>query len=305
MRASVIIFSMLLVLSSIPSSQAGKATSVEGQGAVFGGVHVLANDSYNSSMSFDQMPAIVEDYTATWCTNCVQVEHALNDVEENESMQQYHFHRYINENEDPLGSQEGDDRWIARYDDRLPPTVIFNGTLMQIGSVPDSESLQNDFTSNLRNHPLNLGEGTSSLTYTAPTGESGAIVTWNLVVNMENFPANSTINSSIWVVEDVAYFPDGSNGENYYHESVRSIIELGSELSGTKEITLPLAYDGDDLEIHLIHEVILPEPEEEVEPKTPVEGDDGDDESSLPSISFVSVIAISMVAAITAQRKQQ
>ena len=223
----------------------------------------------------------------------------------NGAVQQYHFHRYINENEDPLGSQEGDDRWIARYGDRLPPSVIFNGTLMQIGSVPDSESLQNDFTSNLRNHPLNLGEGTSSLTYTAPTGESGAIVTWNLVVNMENFPANSTINSSIWVVEDVAYFPDGSNGENYYHESVRSIIELGSELSGTKEIILPLAYDGDDLEIHLIHEVILPEPEQEVEPKTPVEDDKGDDESSLPSISFVSVIAISMVAAITAQRKQQ
>ena len=76
-------------------------------------------------------------------------------------------------------------------------------------------------------------------------------------------------------------------------------------LSGTKEITLPQAYDGDDLEIHLIHEVILPEPEQEVEPKTPVEDDEGDDESSLPSISFVSVIAISMVAAITAQRKQQ
>tara|TARA_B100000035_G_C21008542_1_gene558508 strand:- start:1229 stop:1891 length:663 start_codon:yes stop_codon:yes gene_type:complete len=220
-------------------------------------------------------------------------------------MQQYHFHRYINENEDPLGSQEGDDRWIARYGDRLAPTVIFNGTLMQMGSVPDSESLQNDFTSNLRNHPLNLGEGTSSLTYTAPTNESSAIVTWNLVVNMENFPANSTINSSIWVVEDIAYFPEGSNGENYYHESVRSIIELGSGLSGTKEITLPQAYDGDDLEIHLIHEVILPEPKQEVEPKTPVEDDEGDDESSLPSISFVSVIAISMVAAITAQRKQQ
>ena len=305
MRTSVIIFSMLLILSSIPSSQAGKATSVEDQGAVFGGVHVFANDSYNSSMRFDQMPAIVEDYTATWCANCVEVEHALNDVEENESMQQYHFHRYINENEDPLGSQEGDDRWIARYGDRLAPTVIFNGTLMQMGSVPDSESLQNDFTSNLRNHPLNLGEGTSSLTYTAPTNGSSAIVTWNLVVNMENFPANSTIKSSIWVVEDIAYFPEGSNGENYYHESVRSIIELGSELSGTKEITLPQAYDGDDLEIHLIHEVILPEPEQEVEPEIPVEDDDGDDESSLPSISFVCIIAISMVAAITAQRKQQ
>ncbi len=302
-RATCVI--LVLLVSIIPSANAGAPKQLDEVGSVFGGVHLNANNSANVTISLSDLPAIVEDYTATWCTNCVQVEHALNDVEANESMQQYHFHRYINENEDPLGTQEGDDRWIARYDDRLPPTVIFNGTLMQMGSVPDSESLQNDFTSNLRNHPLNLGEGTSSLTYTAPTNESSAIVAWNLVINMENFPANSTINSSIWVVEDVAYFPDGSNGERYYHESVRSIIELGSELSGTKEITLPQAYDGDDLEIHLIHEVILPEPEQEVEPKTPVEDDEGDDESSLPSISFVSVIAISMIAAITAQRKQQ
>ena len=302
-RATCVI--LVLLVSIIPSANAGAPKQLDEVGSVFGGVHLNANNSANVTISLSDLPAIVEDYTATWCTNCVQVEHALNDVEANESMQQYHFHRYINENEDPLGTQEGDDRWIARYDDRLPPTVIFNGTLMQMGSVPDSESLQNDFTSNLRNHPLNLGEGTSSLTYTAPTNESSAIVAWNLVINMENFPANSTINSSIWVVEDVVYFPDGSNGEEYYHESVRSIIELGSELSGTKEITLPQAYDGDDLEIHLIHEVILPEPEQEVEPKTPVEDDEGDDESSLPSISFVSVIAISMIAAITAQRKQQ
>ena len=302
-RATCVI--LVLLVSIIPSANAGAPKQLDEVGSVFGGVHLNANNSANVTISLSDLPAIVEDYTATWCTNCVQVEHALNDVEANESMQQYHFHRYINENEDPLGSQEGDDRWIARYDDRFPPTVIFNGTLMQIGSVPDSESLQNDFTSNLRNHPLNLGEGTSSLTYTAPTNESSAIVAWNLVINMENFPANSTIDSSIWVVEDVAYFPDGSNGEKYYHESVRSIIELGSELSGTKEITLPQAYDGDDLEIHLIHEVILPEQEQEVEPKTPVEDDEGDDESSLPSISFVSIIAISMVAAITAQRKQQ
>ena len=29
------------------------------------------------------------------------------------------------------------------------------------------------------------------------------------------------------------------------------------------EVTLPAAYDGDDLQVHLIHEVILPEPVEE------------------------------------------
>ena len=71
------------------------------------------------------------------------------------------------------------------------------------------------------------------------------------------------------------------------------------------EVTLPAAYDGDDLQVHLIHEVILPEPEEET-PSEPVDDDsEDDDDSSLPSVGLVAVLAISMFAAITVQRKQQ
>ena len=110
--------------------------------------------------------------------------------------------------------------------------------------------------------------------------------------------------SSIWVVEHLAYFPDGSNGEEYYHESVRAIIELGESMSGSMEVSLPTAYDGDDLEVHLIHEVVLPEPvdEDPVTPADPVEEED-DEDSGLPSISFIAVLSMIMVAAFTAQRK--
>lgn len=299
-RATCII--LILLISIVPSSNAGAPEDLEEVGFVFGGVHIEAWHSGNSTSNLSDLPAIVEDYTATWCTNCVKVEHALDDVEETNNMQQYHFHRFIGENEDPLGSLEGDDRWIERYEQRLPPTVVFNGTIKQVGSVPSGDSLQDDYNANLQN-PLSLGLGTSTLGWVASTNDSSAIATWNLVMDTDTIPDGATVMSSIWVVEHLAYFPDGSNGEEYYHESVRAIIELGESMSGSMEVTLPTAYDGDDLEVHLIHEVVLPEPEDEdpVTPADPVEEDD--DDSGLPSISFIAVLSVIMVAAFTAQRK--
>ncbi len=299
-RATCII--LILLISIVPSSNAGAPEDLEEVGFVFGGVHIEAWHSGNSTSNLSDLPAIVEDYTATWCTNCVKVEHALDDVEETNNMQQYHFHRFIGENEDPLGSQEGDERWIERYDQRLPPTVVFNGTIRQVGSVPAGDSLQDDYNANLQN-PLSLGQGTSTLGWVASTNDSSAIATWNLVMDTDTIPDGATVMSSIWVVEHLAYFPDGSNGEEFYHESVRAIIELGESMSGSMEVTLPTAYDGDDLEVHLIHEVVLPEPvdEDPVTPADPVEEDDED--SGLPSISFIAVLSVIMVAAFTAQRK--
>ena len=300
-RAACIILSLLF--SIVPSSNAGAPEDLEEVGFVFGGVYIDANNSGNATIALSDLPAIVEDYTATWCTNCVKVEHALNDVEETNNMQQYHFHRFIGESEDPFGCQEGDDRWIERYDQRLPPTVVFNGTIRQVGSVPAGDSLQDDYNANLQN-PLSLGQGTSTLGWVASTNDSSAIATWNLVMDTDTIPEGATVMSSIWVVEHIAYFPDGSNGEEYYHESVRAIIELGESMSGSMDVTLPAAYDGDDLEIHLIHEVVLPEPVEEdpVTPADPVEEED-DEDSGLPSISFIAVLSVIMVAAFTAQRK--
>ena len=303
MRVKVILITLILGFSMLPSSQAGSPENLEDVGWVFGGVYLGANESGNSTSSLSELPAIVEDYTATWCTNCVTVEDALNDIAENNNMKTYHFHRFINENEDPLGSQEGDDRWINRYDQRLPPTVIFNGTIRQIGSIPDGDSLQDDYNKNLETS-INLGIGSSSLGW-AISNNSNPIATWNLAADMSNFPQDSEIKSYLWVVEEVAYFPDGGNGEEYYHKSVRAIIDLGNATTGSLEVTLPAAYDGDDLQVHLIHEVVLPEPDGET-PQEPSEEDTEDeDDSSLPSIGLAAVVAMTMFAAVTVQRKQQ
>ena len=296
----------LFLCSSLSYVSAGKPEKLDDVGAVFGGAHVNANESGNFSMAFSEMPAIVEDYTATWCENCVDVEHALNDVEETNNMQQYHFHRFIGESEDPLGSEEGDERWEERYQMRLPPTVVFNGTIKQTGSVPASESLQTDYNENLAN-PLQVGVESSFLTYSIQANNTNPVVTWNLLIDSSTLPHNSSVKSMIWVVEKLAHFPEGTNGEEYYHDSVRMIVDLGSALSGSKEITLPDAFDGDDLEIHLIHEVVLPEPEA---PATPGDGqddvvDDGEDESSLSSIGMLPALAAIGLSALTKKKKHQ
>ncbi len=303
MRVRATCLILVLLVSIIPTTNAGSPEELDDVGSVFGGVYVDANVSGNTSSALSDLPAIVEDYTATWCTNCIDVEHALDDISDENHMQTYHFHRFIGESEDPLGSQEGDDRWIERYEQRLPPTAVFNGTIRQVGSVPDGENLQEDYNQNLQN-TLNLGTGSSSLGWIV-TNDSNPIATWNLAVDMTNFPEDSEIKSSLWIVEVLAHFPDGGNQEEYYHKSVRGIIELGNATAGSMEVTMPTAYDGDDLQVHLIHEVILPEPVEET-PSEPVVDDSEDEEdSSLPSVSLIAVLAISMFAAITVQRKQQ
>ena len=306
MRIKVWLVMTLFLCSSLSYVSAGDPEKLEDVGAVFGGAHVNANESGNFSMAFSEMPAIVEDYTATWCENCVDVEHALNDVEETNNMQQYHFHRFIGESEDPLGSEEGDERWEDRYQMRLPPTVVFNGTIKQSGSVPASESLQTDYNENLANS-LQIGVESSSLTYSIQANNTNPVVTWNLVIDSSTLPDNSSVKSMIWVVEKLAHFPEGSNGEEYYHDSVRMVVDLGSALSGTKEITLPDAFDGDDLEIHLIHEVVLPEPEA---PAIPGNGqddvvDDDEDESSLSSIGMLPALAAIWLSALTKKKKHQ
>ena len=301
MRKSVFLISVLLFVSIIPASNAGKPVTLEQNGAVFGGLYLDANESGTTNSQLGDLPAIVEDYTATWCTNCLDVEEALYDVKDDNNMNVYHFHRFIGENEDPLGSQVGDDRWIERYEHRLPPTAIFNGTIRQIGSVPDGESLQADYTNNLAN-PLNLGNGISALTYETGVNGSSPTIAWHLEIDMSQFPNNSKIESSIWVVEKTAYFPDGGNGKQHYNQSVKTIITLGESLQGMIDITLPDAYDENDLEIHLIHEVILPEP---VEQDPEDANSDSKDDESMPAINAIAVISATMIAAFIVQRKLQ
>jgi hypothetical protein len=74
-------------------------------------------------------------------------------------------------------------------------------------------------------------------------------------------------------------------------------------MSGSKEVSLPAAHEGDDLEIHLIHEIVLPEVVDEGPDETSDPDEEDDEDSGLPSLSFIAVLSVIMVAAFTAQRK--
>ena len=104
------------------------------------------------------------------------------------------------------------------------------------------------------------------------------------------------------MVEKVAYFPDGTNNQIYYHHIVREIIDVGTVTdtglsSGTAQITYADAYDDDDLEVHLMfHEYIEPvvvEEEEQPEPET----------EDTPFLSMPLTILALLVVALRQQRQ--
>ena len=242
-------FLMALMVCS-PSASAGPAEAVD-SGAIFGGQSTNATLASSSILNLSELPAMVEVYTATWCSNCVEVEHALDDVESNVSMQQYHVHRSISEVQDPFGTDVLDQRFHDRYGRWSPPAVVFNGTTMVKGSVSESGSLVQDFTTIALQQAM-LGNGTSSFTWT-PTGDSLGTVAWAVDIDVTQF-GEGTLGAYLWVVEGSAYFEEGTNGLENYPHIVRDIIHLGDVTEGVKEVTLPAAFDGNDLSVHLVYQ---------------------------------------------------
>jgi thiol-disulfide isomerase/thioredoxin len=290
MRFVSCLVSLMLVLIIIPINSDAAAAEELSIGAVFGGQWAEANNSSVQTSQLTDLPAIVEDYTATWCTNCVDVEHALDDVAQQIPIQQYNFHRSIGETQDPFGTDVLDLRWESRYGQRIPPTVIFNGSQKQVGSVSNGETLQDDFTT-LAQLDLGLGQGNSSFSWTG-TGQNSGSVSWNLSIDSSQF-GDSVVSVNLWVVEASAYFEDGTNGLEDYPFIVREIQSLGNSTSGTEQISLPDAFDGDDLSVHLIYQVINPIVDEDIaiqEPST-------SNEKGLPAASLIATLAI-VVAAV-------
>ena len=290
MRFVSCLVSLMLLLIIIPINSDAAVAEELSIGVVFGGQWAEANNSSVQTSQLADLPAIVEDYTATWCTNCVDVEHTLDDVELQIPIQQYNFHRSIGETQDPFGTDVLDLRWESRYGQRIPPTVIFNGSQKQVGSVSNGETLQDDFTE-LAQIDLGLGQGSSSFSWTG-TGQNSGNVSWNISIDSSQF-GDSIVSVNLWVVEASAYFEDGTNGLENYPFIVREIQSLGNSTSGTEQISLPEAFDGDDLTVHLIYQVINPIVDEDIaiqEPST-------SNEKGLPAASLIATLAV-VVAAV-------
>jgi glutaredoxin len=238
------------------------APILEGVGPLVVSDAMDAKNQSNSSLQFGQstMPVIAEDYTATWCENCVKAEHAMDDIEEDQNLVQLHFHPY-NDSQDPFGTTDGDQWWERRNGERQAPFVVIHGKWKHLGSASKQfNTLEEDYSASAQAAP-DLDDGILSWQWT-PSG-NGGIINWSLD-NGDGFSKFTDYSLAFFAftVEESAYFPDGSNGLDNYPHIVSSITPLGSEKSGEVEIEVPQAHDGDDMTIHLVMELIPPPQEE-------------------------------------------
>ena len=247
---------------------------------------------------------VVEVYTATWCQNCVYSEHALMDALENESATVLVHHRFIGESEDPFGTQAGDERWIDLYGEtsaeaasgleRAAPTVVFDGHRFVAGSAPQGESLESDYAGMFADkHEYRSWGLESDFTWTGDN--STGVLTWKMDIHPDEPDRMSWVHR-LMIVENSSYFPDGGNGLEHYDDIVRAVIDLdatfqddGRVWGGEQEITLPAAYDGDDLSLVVIHEWKQTPPIDEPEPES--------DEGLLPGfLAPLGLIALGAAA---------
>nr|AIE92477.1 hypothetical protein [uncultured marine group II/III euryarchaeote AD1000_23_G03] len=266
---TLLLFAILLLPTPV---LAGAPITIPNQG-ILGGYMI---DLTNVSDSFDEFNTggdmagvqVVEVYTATWCENCVYSEHALMDALENESATVLVNHRFIGESQDPFGTQEGDDRWIDLYGEtsaeaasgleRAAPSVVFDGHRFVAGSAPHGESLESDYAGMFADKHESRSWGLESDFKWTGDNSSGEL-SWSMDI-LPDEPELMTWRHRLMVVEHSAYFPEGSNGLEHYDDIVRAVIELnvtgnnGTAVGGEQEITLPAAYDGDDLSLVVVHE---------------------------------------------------
>ena len=231
---------------------------------IFGGISIEVSNLTNASTesSMEDYPSIAEVYTASWCENCVPAEEGLVAAiaEASGETMTLTFHRSIGEVEDPFGVEAADHRWEARYGDaskdivsvkRAPPTIIINGEIMHAGSGGlDGEQLKPYYAESLA-QPSQFSQksATSSLSWSSEDMATGTL-TWALEAG-DWLPESTT--SLIFVIEASATFEEGSNGLGDYHDVVRDMVELDGN-SGSMSYTLPLAWDGEDLSLVLVHQ---------------------------------------------------
>jgi len=309
MRKAVLLIGILILTAILPTVSVAAPATTTDAGILFGGQSFEINQSGSSTVNFSELPSVVEVYTATWCGNCVDVEHALDNIENETGLQQYHIHRAINEAQDPLGNNEIDQRFHDRYGVQSPPVVVFNGSVIKIGSIADAESLESEFTE-LAQQNLEIS-GVSTFTWNS-TSDSTGTATWamsslNLTYldTLVGHNQQSTLSAYAWIVEHSASFEEGSNGLGDYPHVVRGIIELGEinmtsdpqVLSGSADITLPPAYDGDDLSIHLIYQFNPPAEVEEPVPQISPPLTDSPEEG-LPAASLLASLCAVFGAAL-------
>lgn len=231
----------------------------------FGGLTLaLGNGTISASTSseYTDLPNIVEVYTATWCSNCVISEHAMQQATEGTDSVLIHYHRHWYEIEDPFGSNSTEERWVEFYaessidavgTERAAPTSVIDGQRMHAGSSPKGTSLVDDYSQSLSvgNRAWFIG---GSIDFEVDFSGATPSFSWNfddLIFSCADDCPPQTTTPWILFVEDSARFEDGSNGLEYYVHVAHSAVQLEGT-SGTADFDVPETWDGEDMNAVLL-----------------------------------------------------
>lgn len=271
MRSILALFMVMIILlpvtisaSDIVTVETWDKARGELSAGTIGGATIHLNDSTStSSLDIQEFPVIVETYTATWCENCVDVEEIRDEAIGNNDATIIHYHRHYFESSDPFGSNSTEVRWESSYGpasidaigiSRGAPTTIVDGERMHAGKIAKSNSLKNDFINSIAHGSKSSLTGSISLSTTFYTNDNTTSFSWETTQLqhhcVDNCPTSTTIPWLLFV-EDVAYFPEGSNGLEYYHHVLHEAIYL-EESDGSKIFDIPDNWDGNDMSAILI-----------------------------------------------------
>ncbi len=216
--------------------------------AIFGGVVITPNEDFNNSINVKDSPSIAHIFTATWCTPCVEVEHAIEDVANETDLVMLTFHRFAGETEDPFGSENAENWWKTVFEQERPlqPTAIINGGEVLIGA--SQGSYDNIYSKAIEKPTLN-SENNPAIIHTSFDSNTSKL-TWEVTNVEQSFCDHVDIHVNF--VEDVAYFPNGSNGLKNYTHIVHHVKHMKGN-NGNVDLSNILseinAYDGDDLKL--------------------------------------------------------
>ena len=257
-------------------------------GGTIGGLALpLSTNSTDASVTMEvsDFPQIIEVYTATWCTNCVQTEGILNQVIDQSDVMLINYHKFKFEPEDPFGSNGTDNRWEAIYGDtservgfspRLAPTTVFDGERLHVGTRAKSSNLSNDYSASISvgsSHPYS-GTASFSLSRSSESSPTSVDFSWDLNYMSHDCGKNCqpyTLTPWIMFIEQVASFPEGSNGKGNYSHILRDTIQLPN-LQGEISADLPEPWDGDDMSAILVIDWNLPNSDDSTDRAIPAPG---------------------------------
>jgi len=292
MRKALAILLTMLLLIPIQASAASEAlwddARVGVEGGTIGGISIeLSNNTTQETVSSEvrNLPRLVEVYTATWCFNCIDSEHALDEAIGDTDVTRIHYHRHKFETLDPFGSNSTDSRWEDGYGEasviasrtgssggleRLAPSSVFDGERFYLGTKTKSNSLLTDYSTSLSlgsSHPFQPTD-TLSLEVvkmecsTCNDSEYAFTIRWS---NSLSASGDWSAEPVLLFVEHSAHYPDGVNGVEHYkhvlHEVVPDPMEDGLAPEwhyGEAGLLIPPPWDGDDMSVVLVIDWEIP-----------------------------------------------